>query len=688
MVPEKIRNSVQESYHQLTHKQAGFVPRKAQNFLVAEIVKTLSDTEIKTRLLVAEAGTGTGKSMAYAQGAIPCAHHLQKKLVISTATLSLQEQLLNKDLPLFQAISDIPFKYTLVKGRHRYCCAERLGALVSAQNQQTLPGFDALLNFAPTKPQQKLLKQLWQAYEEGRWQGDRDSWPQPIDDRLWSAICAERHICNPMLPAHRECPLHKARAELLDSHVLIVNHALLLADLASGSGILPPTDECFYVLDEAHHLADIAREQAAAHCELRANLSWLNKLPQLGDKITKLVHNNRTRRLCDNINKLALDGKQLFGQLLLLVEANPHWFADEPLCRFPLGRLPDLLADLAAQLASLSLSLQRLLEQGETLLAEHFKENGAISHPSLIPLLTEWGYAVERATQISELWRLYNAQEEKFPLAKWLERDESQSEYLFRASPLAMGPWLQQVLWQRCAGAIMLSATLTALNSFSLFRRHTGLREEDGTRFLRLASPFDYQRAELIVPRMPCDPSASHFTDLLIETLPEYLHEQKASLVLFASLKQMNDVANGLRQRGFELLVQGEASRDALLTQHALRCSGSGRSILFGSASFAEGVDLPGDLLTNLIITKLPFAVPTSPIESAMAEWVTTHGGNPFLQLTLPDASRKLIQACGRLIRKESDTGRVVILDNRVVTRHYGASLLAALPPFRRVLHE
>ena len=150
----------------------------------------------------------------------------------------------------------------------------------------------------------------------------------------------------------------------------------------------------------------------------------------------------------------------------------------------------------------------------------------------------------------------------------------------------------------------------------------------------------------------------------------------------------MNDVASGLRQRGFELLVQGEASRDALLTLHALRCSGSGRSILFGSASFAEGVDLPGDLLTNLIITKLPFAVPTSPIESAMAEWVTTHGGNPFLQLTLPDASRKLIQACGRLIRKESDTGRVVILDNRVVTRHYGASLLAALPPFRRVLYE
>ena len=149
----------------------------------------------------------------------------------------------------------------------------------------------------------------------------------------------------------------------------------------------------------------------------------------------------------------------------------------------------------------------------------------------------------------------------------------------------------------------------------------------------------------------------------------------------------MQEVASALRQQGFELLVQGEASREALLTLHGLRCSGNGQSILFGSASFAEGVDLPGELLTNLIITKLPFAVPTSPVEAAMAEWITARGGNPFLQLTVPEASRKLIQACGRLIRKEEDGGRVIILDRRLLTRHYGAGLLAALPPFRRNYH-
>ena len=687
MVPEKIQQSVRESYQQLCQKLAGFVPRRAQNYLVAEIVKTLSASGREKRILVAEAGTGTGKSLAYAQAAIPCAHHLKKKLVISTATLSLQEQLINKDLPFFQSFSTTPFRFALVKGRQRYCCAERLEALAKPDAPAAQLSFEQLLDFKPSAAQQRQVKQLWNAYSQQRWQGDRDSWPHPIDERLWSSISAERHICNPILPQHRECPLHKARSALIECDVLVVNHALLLADLALGGSILPPPEECFYVLDEAHHLAEIAREQAAAQCELRSCAAWLGKLPQLGDKITKLGQQRRLQRFSVELADLVHEIQHGLKQWLELLTLNDAWFATENIHRFPLGELPAYLTDEAQQLQLLSGKLSRLLEQGQTILSEQFKEAQGSQLAITAQLLAECGYALERATQLGDLWQLFARETGQNPLAKWIERDESGQEFTCLASPLAMGPWLQRVLWERCAGAIMVSATLTAMNSFSLFRDHTGLRSDDGTLFLRLASPFDYQRAELLIPHMPCEPSSADFTAALIATLPTYLQQQKASLVLFASHRQMQEVASALRQQGFELLVQGEASREALLTLHGLRCSGNGQSILFGSASFAEGVDLPGELLTNLIITKLPFAVPTSPVEAAMAEWITARGGNPFLQLTVPEASRKLIQACGRLIRKEEDGGRVIILDRRLLTRHYGAGLLAALPPFRRNYH-
>ena len=182
---------------------------------------------------------------------------------------------------------------------------------------------------------------------------------------------------------------------------------------------------------------------------------------------------------------------------------------------------------------------------------------------------------------------------------------------------------------------------------------------------------------------MPCEPADPAFTHALIEQLPRYLAQQQASLILFASYWQMQEVATGLRNQGWSLLVQGEASRQALLALHRERCAHGTPSILLGTGSFSEGLDLPGEQLTNLIITKLPFAVPDSPIEAAMAEAVSRRGGNPFLQITVPEASRKLIQACGRLIRQEQDAGRIVLLDRRIVTRQYGRSLLQALPPFR-----
>ncbi|MGO3228255.1 MAG: helicase C-terminal domain-containing protein, partial [Oceanisphaera sp.] len=192
---------------------------------------------------------------------------------------------------------------------------------------------------------------------------------------------------------------------------------------------------------------------------------------------------------------------------------------------------------------------------------------------------------------------------------------------------------------------------------------------------------------QLIIPDLACEPNHSDFNELLATQIPFWLKEQQASLVLFSSYRQMQQAAAALRAKGHSLLVQGEASRQALLQLHKDKCDGKQPSILFGTGSFSEGLDLPGHYLTNLIITKLPFAVPTSPVEEAMAEWITLCGGNPFMQLALPEASRKLIQACGRLLRTETDTGRIVLLDKRLVSKRYGPALLQALPPFNKQLH-
>ncbi|MDX1268792.1 MAG: helicase C-terminal domain-containing protein, partial [Oceanisphaera sp.] len=183
-----------------------------------------------------------------------------------------------------------------------------------------------------------------------------------------------------------------------------------------------------------------------------------------------------------------------------------------------------------------------------------------------------------------------------------------------------------------------------------------------------------------------CEPTDPDFDALLVEQIPLWLKEQGASLVLFSSYRQMNQAAEALRAKGLSLLVQGEASRQALLQLHKMKCDGKQPSVLFGTGSFAEGLDLPGHYLTNLIITKLPFAVPTSPVEEAMAEWISLCGGNPFMQLAMPEASRKLIQAWGRLLRTETDSGRIVLLDKRLLSRRYGPALLDALPPFTREL--
>ncbi|MFG0833190.1 ATP-dependent DNA helicase DinG [Aeromonas bivalvium] len=687
MLSTRLKASIRATYRQIADGLPGFVPRREQNFLVAEIAKTLTgEYDRSRRILVAEAGTGIGKSLSYAQGAIPVARLTQKKLIISTATVALQEQLIHKDLPFYHRHSELPFRFMLVKGRQRYCCEHLLEQAASGADMSNFEfDFEALSKHKPSAGDQRLYQALWQAYTDGNWDGDRDNWPDPIPDPGWLRIAADRHTCNKALSHHQHCPFHRARNDMEAADVLVVNHALLLSDLTMGGGIiLPSPDECLYVLDEAHHLPTIARDHGAASANIKGSRRWLEKLAQSSGKLARALNKESLLdpqlKLQDALASLQPDLKALEQWLA----AHEGLLSPEGQHRFEGGILPDPLPMLAENLKEASKKALRALDRMQGAIGEALKD-GEIRRKEAEPLLAETGFHLQRLESFTALWEMLgrHVPEGKTPLARWMVRGEDGDTWL-HASPIEVGYLLEEWLWSRCIGAVLVSATLTALSSFSYFRHQVGLKEHDGTRYLRLRSPFDYQRAELYLPRMANDPGAPGFTQELVEVLPRLVAGKEASLVLFSSYRQMNEVAQGVRAKGLSLLVQGEASRHALLTLHKQKCDGGQASILFGTGSFSEGLDLPGHYLTNLVITKLPFAVPNSPVEEATAEWVEQRGGNPFLQLTVPEASRKLIQACGRLIRKETDLGRVTILDRRLLTKRYGKGLLDALPPFTR----
>ncbi|PMN67414.1 ATP-dependent DNA helicase DinG [Enterovibrio norvegicus] len=689
MLSPSTKKDIRSSYENLRAQLQNFIPRKAQNFLVAELAKTLAgEYNPKRRIMVAEAGTGIGKSMAYLLGSIPYALNNNKKVVVSTATVALQEQLIEKDLPLFRRVVTREFSFVLAKGRQRYCCGQKLAAFASEEGH----GQQALFEHKPKKAEIALMNDLHNAYAKGKWSGDRDAWPKPIPDTIWQSIVSDKHTCHSGLTAHRGCPFAKARENLDKADVIVANHSLLMADLELGGGvILPEPEQTLYMIDEAHHLPIVARDFSAASASLLGAASWLEKLNQSASKLANAGDIKRSSRFLDSLQTGIQD-------LIPSLRSARDMLSDMPLnndgvYRFEDGELPEALFNLSKETQKAAKKANQSLAKLHDLVSERVKD-GEIAARLADPIQAESAFFLQRLENLEKVWTLMaqpNANKGA-PLARWIQRDaERETDLVVHVSPLEIGWRLDQLLWSRAAGVSLMSATLRALNQFSYFCRQVGLDENDGTRFLALPSPFNYEEnAQLVVPNVPFEPQQEQFTAMLPDILLEYLEGQTASLVLFSSYWQMNQVAEKLRlqikKNGWHLHVQGEASRTATLDAHRKCCEQGKVSILFGTGSFSEGVDLPGNQLTNLIITKIPFAVPTSPVEEAHAEYIERKGGNPFMQISVPEASKKLIQSAGRLLRKEQDSGRVVLLDRRVINRRYGKALLDSLPPFKRVI--
>lgn len=697
MLNDDVKNAIQGAYRNWLNAR-GLRPRSGQRAMIAQVANALARSNDPDNgaspICVVEAGTGTGKTIAYAVAAIPIARALGKKLVISTATVALQEQLFHRDLPDLKTAGALDFSYALAKGRGRYVCPARLDSLLRGARDGDAAQLALVEQIVPSVNQEtrELFRELYAAVTDGSWAGDRDSWPAALADARWAMVTTDHHQCSGRrCPYVSQCPFFTAREGLDSVDCIVANHDLVLADLALGGGaVLPAPEDAIYVFDEAHHLPD----KACNHLSFRARLGLAREhvedCRRLAVELMAEPRSSEALRrrlaevpaLCEELDH----GLSAVGRLLAALLAAAGRQGDTAVeYRLPHGVVP---ADVATVAGTLHHALRKLgdaLDGAEDELSRQLDTGGAAAQDRYAVM----GLSIGRVQRLAGLWKSWAEPDRagEAPQARWIRASEQQASADLEvcAAPVLAANVLRDSIWTRAAGAVLTSATLTALGKFDRIVLRAGLPED--CVFATVPSPFDYHgRACLAVPRLAADPGdpVAH-TREVANWIDTNLDRGEASLVLFASRKQMREVYDrvslGLRDR---ILLQDHFAKQELLRLHRERIDAGEGSVIFGLASFAEGIDLPGGYCKHVVIAKLPFAVPDDPVEAALAEWVESRGGNPFMEISVPDAALRLVQASGRLLRTEEDTGRITLLDRRVVTRQYGRRILDSLPPFRR----
>jgi ATP-dependent DNA helicase DinG len=647
-----------------------------------EMLRAVTEAFSKGHHLLVEAGTGTGKSMAYLIPAALWAMHNKCRVVISTNTINLQDQLIHKDIPDLAAALGFDLGAAVLKGRANYLCPRRL------ENMRRRGPADA--------DEMRVLAKIL-VWLQGTKTGDRGeiNLNGPSEREVWMRLCAEDEGCNLencMRRTGGNCPFNQARQSAQAAHLLVVNHALLLADVASGNRVLPEYD--YLIVDEAHHLEDATTNalsfrvtQSDVDRTLRelggptaGMLGWL--LGCLADILSPTDYasvNHLVQQATDLAFHFDSLGKQFFltidqflyeqregrpvgpyahqQRILPATRTQPGWpeveIAWEDAER-TLKPLVDLLGELARILTNL---IEALPEEGEELFS---------SVSNLYRRFTELHDNIEALVFKPDPNQIY-----------WVEINPNMRRLSMHAAPLHIGPLMEKFLWNEKASIILTSATLTTAGEFEYLRGRLLAETADE---VALGSPFDYETSTLIymVNDIP-EPSDRYGHQRAVEH--GLVHLSKATggrtLALFTSYEQLKRTSQAispiLAKADIRVYEQGEGASPHNLLE---TFRSTDRAVLLGTRSFWEGVDVPGDALSVLAIVKLPFDVPSDPIIAARSETFE----DPFNQYSLPEAILRFRQGFGRLIRTQSDRGVVAILDKRLLTKRYGHAFLDSLP--------
>lgn len=692
MLTEAEKALLRDTYRRLSTHVKGFTSRYGQRQMVAAVSQTLarSRTDVETpaegqNLLVVEGRTGVGKTFGYLVPAILMAQVRKKRLVISTATVGLQEQLFKRDLPALSTCFPKPLTYALAKGRGRHVCPARLFQLVGHGTQDDLYG-DAVWDRRPEATELARLESLAREFDARRWSGDRDALDEPVPRDLWRRISTDSHGCTGQrCPEYCNCPYFKARNLLFDADVIVANHDLVLSCLSSESPLLPAPIDTIYVFDEAHHLPSIAVNRFLANTSVRDAARWVDRIGGVLAKSARYLNDNSL--IANAQDAISAFTKQLdtFGSAL----DHAKLFGERTVFRFAHGALEGDAATLAHDLAQASNAAMCTVAKVRGAFIDYIKESKERTD-ACEPIMRDLGASVGRLEHANAAWAAFNTVTDLGapPLAKWIETSKDGRDYIVSTAPITAGDVLSAHLWSAASATILTSATITTLGSFQFFLRESGLNRYRQCATLSVESPFDYlNQGTICTPKLQSDPrNAGDHSAEIVALLPSILASERAGvLVLFASRRQMEAVHEQLPEDfKADVLVQHSVSRAELIRLHVERVERGQRSILFGLAGLGEGLDLPGNLCQHVVIAKIPFAPPDSPLEEALAEWVERCGGNPFAEISLPRAGCQLIQWVGRLIRTETDKGRITLLDSRMASRSYGRQLLAGLPPMRR----
>lgn len=698
MLTDATKDAIRAAYARLKEGLPGFRPRASQGRMIAEVAKALAS---EGGAAVIEAPTGTGKSMAYLIAGHEVARAQKKKLLIATATVALQEQLVERDIPLYLKLNGVTAKVALAKGMGRYICLRNLRMAAGSLDEPAQLGLGldndlALWARPPAERDKQALNKLAAAIDRDEWDGDMDRAPAPVSDLLRPMVTTSSGGCTGRRCAHfMVCPMFAARRAIGDADIVVANQDLVLADLTMPSGqdsyggvILPKPEETLYVFDEGHHVPGKAIDRGASEVYMTATVRQLSRLG-------RQVHAAYSLTDKEVLGKLSLDAGdarlQELSDALEELEKTIRlaWLPDpgerEPMYRGSLGQLPEAWVEQARLLGLLASEVQRWLAAVRRAVVE-MSDGG----PTQEALSRELGLALERVGKQAACWQAWASDdpEDAPPLARWVTLAGDQ-QLVCHASSVSAGGLLRNVLWGNASGVVMTSATLSAGGNFRGFADAVGLPDDAVT--LSLPSPFDLAaQARLEVPHMRAMPDArEEHAQEISDWLDAHLDWQAGNLVLFTSRAKLDRVLQRLPiDKVRKVRAQGSLGKAQLIAEHCADVEAGKGSTLFGLASFGEGLDLPGKLCETVVITQLPFAVPTDPVGATYAEWLESRGRNPFIEVTVPEATRLLTQYCGRLIRNETDTGRIVLLDRRVVTKRYGTGMLRALPPFERVIER
>ncbi|MGH7785332.1 MAG: helicase C-terminal domain-containing protein, partial [Candidatus Binatia bacterium] len=686
---------------------AGYEHRPQQLAMLNAVSAAFNDHSV----LTVEAGTGTGKSLAYLVPAILWARANQQRVVVSTHTINLQEQLVRKDLPLLTERAGLACTVALVKGRSNYVC-QRKAAQAAAQPAQLVDDDWSLE-----------LRQVldWAAHSSDGSLGDLAVRPRP---EVWEQVVSEHDNClRARCPYYSKCFFYTARRAAAAADILVVNHHLLMADLSLRSevgnytqnAVLPPSARV--ILDEAHHLEDVATAYFGSQASLatidrtlqrlhsRRNITKgilpaltmaLETLQDAGDAtLARGAVDWIDRRLLPGAHELSVQAEECFTRLLDALLALPRTQTsertDEKLRVTPalresgLWRLTlELLTPLADGLDRYALDAFGVLER----LADLSEEAGN----QVRYLATELGAMRGRLAAAAAVLLEFTGDDDGH--CAWFEvrqRGRGGAALSLHRAPIEVGPLLARALFEPFASAVLTSATLSVNGRFDYLHQRVGLDRleiPERVETLRVESPFDFARqAMLLVPTDVPEPTAPGYETATHEVIERLLAATDGgTFLLFTAYGALNRawfaLANQLRARGLVPLRQGELSRHVLLERFVQ----DRRAVLFATDSFWEGVDVRGDALRCVVITRLPFKVPTEPLEQARVEAIAERGGDPFAERAVPQAVIKLKQGFGRLIRSRTDRGCVVVLDSRLARKAYGRIFLASLPPARQVL--